>query len=266
MKFDTVANMAKGIGFQALAGESKLQLIRSPWPSNALPPPTASLLSIASKKGLLAAGGPDSVVVASTDAVRQAFNANDGGNTKSFEPQLTLSLGTRISHVSFTANEEFLILSAEDGGGLAAYEVQSLSQGNTQSALELSTSGVALREVLPNPTAERAELVAVVTSNGQLIMANLSTRQFTSGPQGQTLKDGVSCVSWSNKGKQLIAGLANGTCLQMTPEGETKAEIPKPENVEGDQHGKSYSFNREKPPLILVSQCPRSIGSRTTSS
>lgn len=143
----------------------------------------------------------------------------------------------RISQVAFSADENYLVLSAENGGGLAIYDVQSLMQGNTESAFQLSTEGTPLRALVPNPTPERAELFAVVTTNGQVLMANLQSRQFLSGPQGQVLKQGVSSVSWSTRGKQLIAGLADGTLYQMTPEGDNKGEIPRPPNLEGDQHG-----------------------------
>ena len=145
-----------------------------------------------------------------------------------------------MSQVAFSADESFLVLSAESGGGLAVYDVQSLMQGATDSAFQLTTNGNALRSLLPNPTPEKAEMFAAVSTNGQLLMANLKTREFLSGPQGQVLKDGVSCVSWSARGKQLIAGLGNGMCYQMTPEGEGKAELPRPPALDGDQHG-SYS-------------------------
>lgn len=125
--------------------------------------------------------------------------------------------------------------------GLAVYEVQALIQGNTKPAFELPTNNVGVRLLLPNPTAEKAELVAIVTSNGGLMMANLETREFWSGAQGPVMKDNVSCVSWSNKGKQLVAGLGDGTCYQMTPEGQGKAEIPRPPALEGNQHGKYFS-------------------------
>ena len=143
----------------------------------------------------------------------------------------------RVSQVAFSADESFLVLSAESGGGLAVYDVQSLMQGATESAFQLSTSGTALRALLPNPTPEKAELFAAVSTNGQLLMANLKNREFLSGPQGQVLKEGVSCVSWSARGRQLIAGLGNGMCYQMTPEGEGKAELPRPPGLDGDQHG-----------------------------
>ena len=218
-------------------------MLKSPWPSNALPPPTASLLSVASNKGLLAAAGPDSVIVASTEAVRQAFNSHSNieSDVQPFEPQLQLQLGTRISQVAFSADESSLVISAEVGGGLAVYDVQALLQGNTQSAFEMPTNGVGLRVLAPNPRPETAEFFAIVTTNGELMMANMKTRQFISGPQGQVMKEGVSCVSWSTRGKQLVAGLGNGTSFQMTPEGEGKAEIPRPPGLDGDQHGMNFS-------------------------
>lgn len=234
----------KGLGFQSLAGESKVRLLPTPWPSDALPPPTASLLSVASNKGLIAAAGPDSVIIASTESVRQAFTSQISADSdvKPFSPQLTLPIGTRVSQVAFSADESFLVISAENGGGLAVYDVQALMQGSTQSAFELSTNGVSLRALTPNPTPEKAELFAAVTTSGDLMIANLKSRQFLSGPAGQTMKNGVSCVSWSTRGKQLVAGLGNGTGFQMTPEGEAKAEIPKPLGLDGDQHVSSISW------------------------
>ena len=202
---------------------------------DALPPSTSSLLSVASGKGLVAAGGPESVVIASTESLRNAFTA--GGDIKTFSPQLTLNLRTRISQVAFSADESILAISAENGGGLAVYDVQALMQGNTESTFELGTNGTSVRALVPNPSPEAAELFAVVTVKGELLMANMKTRQFVSGASGQIMKEGVSCVSWSNKGKQVVAGLGNGGASQMTPEGIGKAEIPRPTDLEGDQHG-----------------------------
>ncbi|KAI9701953.1 MAG: hypothetical protein M1836_001297 [Candelina mexicana] len=234
----------EAVGFLSLAGESKVRLLPAPWPIDALPPPTSSLLSIASTRGLVAAGGTDSLVIASTESMRQAFAAEGaaGGDIKPFNPQLMIPLGMRLSQVAFSADEKYLVVSAESGGGLAVYAVDSIMQGNTQMAFEISTDGAALRALIPNPTAETAELFAIITTNGQLMMANLKERKFISGPNGYVLKDGVSCASWSTKGKQLVAGLGNGTAYQMTPEGQGKAEIPRPHNLGGDQHVSSISW------------------------
>lgn len=165
--------------------------------------------------------------------MRKAFEGPkpDDSDIRSFEPQLKLPMPMRVSQLAFTADENYLILSAETGGGLAVYEVQSLLSGSTNSAFELSTNGESLRALAPNPTPEKAELCAIVTTNGNLLMANLKEKRIS-----DSLKSQVTCVSWSSKGKQLCAGLGDGTIHQMTPEGEGKAEIPKPANI-GGHHG-----------------------------
>ncbi|MCJ1281858.1 hypothetical protein MMC26_001181 [Xylographa opegraphella] len=246
--------LTEALGFQSINGESKVRLLPTPWPPEALPPPTASLLSIASTKGLLAAAGPDSVVIASTDSVRAAFEAvsSNASDIKPFSPQLTLPIGTRVSQVAFSSDENYLVISAETGGGLAVYDVPSIIQGNTRSAFELSTDGVSIRALTPNPATEKAELFAVILTNGQLLIADMKSRQYLSGPTGQILKDGVSCVSWSKLGKQLIAGLGNGGGFQMTPNGESKGDIPKPPGIEGDQHVSSILWLESKPNNIFL--------------
>lgn len=221
------------LGFLTIAGDAKVRLT-SAWSS--LPSSTASLLSVASRKGLVAAAGPDQVIIATTESVRKAFESEKNGDSdiRAFEPQLKIAMPMRVSQLAFTADENYLILSAESGGGLAVYEVQSLLSGSTNSAFELSTNGETLRAMIPNPTPEKAELCAIVTNGGNLHMANLKERQISN-----PLKNQVSCISWSSKGKQLCAGLGDGTIAQMTPEGEAKGEIPKPPNM-GDFHGKRF--------------------------
>lgn len=210
------------------------------WPAEALPPSTASLLSVASRIGLLAAAGPESVIIARTQSVRNAFSASGptDGHVKSFKPELTLEVRTRVSQVAFTADERYLVISAENEGGLAIYNVESfLKNGSTQVEFEMSTEKLPLRAMVPNPTPEKAELIAVVTGDGKLLVANLQTREYVKGTRGPILWEGISCVSWSTRGKQLVAGFGNGACIQMTPEGESKAEIPRPSGIEDDQHG-----------------------------
>ena len=170
-------------------------------------------------------------------SLRKAFEGPKNGDSdvRAFTPQLQIPMPMRVSQLAFSADESYLILSAESGGGLAVYDVQSLLQGSTQSAFELSTNGEALRALIPNPTPEKAELCAIVTDNGNLHMANLKERAISNA-----LKSQVSCISWSTKGKQLIAGLADGSIHQMTPEGEGKGDIPLPPNMGGFHGTSSY--------------------------
>lgn len=231
----------EGLGFLAIAGSSKVRLV-SPW--SPAPAPTASLLSIASRSGLVAAASPDAVVVASTEDVRKAFEAPADGDSdvRPFQPQLSLKLPTRICQLAFTADENYLVLSAEQGGGLAAYEVQSLKQGSTQPAFQIPTNGESLRALVPNPQAATGELCAVVTSQGKLLVGNMKDQNFTQGANGQVLKEQVSCVAWSTKGKQLIAGMGNGTMVQMTPTGDVKAEVPRPSELASSNYGTFHRF------------------------
>ncbi|KAI9699834.1 MAG: hypothetical protein M1820_007007 [Bogoriella megaspora] len=231
----------EALGFTALAGESKVKLLPSPWPADSLPSPTSSLISIASGKGLLAAAGPEQLVIASTSSVRDAFRNQDGGKIKQFTPQLSIPM-PRISQVAFSSDENFLVISAQNGGGLAVYDVKTMETGNTQPAFQIGTNGIAVRALIPNPTTDFAKFFSVVTAQGQLMLADMSTRQFVNGPGGPVFKEGVSCVSWSKKGKQLVAGMGDGTAIQMTPDGTTKAEIPRPPDLSGDQHVSSVSW------------------------
>ncbi|KAH6606473.1 hypothetical protein Trco_005626 [Trichoderma cornu-damae] len=213
----------EALGFLSVAGDAKVRLT-SAWES--LPTATSSLLSVASKRGLVAAAGPDQVVIATTESIRKAFEGPKDGDSdiRGFEPQLKIPMPMRVSQLVFTSDENYLVLSAESGGGLAVYDVQGLLRGSSNSAFELSTNGEALRSLVPNPTIP--ELCAIVTSGGNLHMANLQDRKISNA-----LKSQVSCISWSSKGKQLCAGLADGTIHQMTPEGEGKADIPRPPSL-----------------------------------
>ncbi|KAI1133520.1 hypothetical protein F5Y10DRAFT_283862 [Nemania abortiva] len=250
----------EGLGFLSLAGEAKLRL-STPW--SPPPAPNASLMSIASHRGLVAAAGPDGVAVASTDAVRKAFEAPKDGDSeiRSFTPQLQLPLPIRISQLAFSADEAHLILSAEQGGGLAVYDVNALQQGSTQSAFEIPTNNESLRALTPNPRPEKAELCAVTTNEGKLLMANLKERSFMSKGGNQILKEQVSCIAWSNRGKQLVAGLGDGNMCQLTPEGDVKAEIPRPPQLDSSYYVSSVVWLEND--LFLVIHVSTSNGPQT---
>ncbi|KAI1001119.1 Nucleoporin [Podosphaera aphanis] len=245
------------LGFRAIYGESKVQLLPTPWPKENLPPSTSSLMSIASRRGILAAAGPDCVVLATTALVREAFEKSKPTDRQAnpYSPNLTIPMKIRISHLAFSADEKYLILSAEDGGGLAVYEVSSLMTGATEATFELPTNGQALSCMIPNPALEREEFLAMVTKEGNLMIANLKERTFIIGAQGSVLKDRVSCISWSTKGKQIVAGLSNGCGYQMTPEGVCKAEIPRLPNLDADDYVSSILWLENHVFLFIYTPC-----------
>lgn len=228
------------VGFNGVSGDANIRVLPNPWPEDALPAPTSSLLAVAQTKGLVVAAGPDTLVLASTDTVRKAIEAPTGEDktkTKPFQPQATIPLPARPTHVAFTSGDDALILATENGSEISIFQTTNIMQGNTQPAFSIPTNGVSMRALAPNPDPNTA-FVALVTANGELLMADLKAGNLMSGPNGHVLKNGVSSVSWSNKGKQLVAGLADGTAYQMTPDGTKKDEIPRPSDLEGECHGK----------------------------
>ncbi|OCL12475.1 hypothetical protein AOQ84DRAFT_312162 [Glonium stellatum] len=246
----------EGLGFSSLNGDKKLRLLPSPWPNDALPPSTSSLLSIAPKKGLVAAASPGALIIATTESVRQTLTGSgaERDGVKEFTPQLTIPV-PRLSHVAFSSNESFLVIVAETGGGLAVYNVQSLLQNNTTAAFQIGTNEIPVRGLIPNPNPEFEEFFSIILNEGKLMLAELKEQKLINGPNGQSvLKEGVSCVSWSAKGKQLVAGLADGTAFQIKPTGEGVAAIPRPPNVGPDKHVSSiYWLANEE---FLVVHCP----------
>lgn len=160
--------------------------------------------------------------------------------TKPFQPQAVIPLPARPTHVAFCSGDEALVLATENGTDLVVFEAASLLQGNSQPAMSIPTNGVSLRAVVPNPALPgeaTSAFVALVTANGELLIADLKAGNLVSGPNGPVLKTQVSYVCWSNKGKQLVAGLADGTGYQMTPDGTKKDEIPCPSDLELNCHG-----------------------------
>ncbi|KAL5596858.1 uncharacterized protein BROUX77_006806 [Berkeleyomyces rouxiae] len=215
------------LGFKSLAGDAKVQLT-SAW----FDPPstTASLLTIAPRKRLVAGAGPDAIAIVHTDAARKAFESprDDDSEARPVDPLVKLTVSTPTSHLAFTTDEQYLLVASQLGGGIAVYETASLLSGSQSPAFGLSTDGVVVRALCPNVAIEKAELCAVVTENGALHMVNLKSRTMNN-----IIASDVSCMGWSTKGKQLVAGKANGTIQQMTPEGDIKAEIPCPDGFHG---------------------------------
>jgi nucleoporin NUP159 len=219
-----------GLGFKSLAGEVKVQLPIQ-WQQDALPPTSSSLLSISSSKGILAAAGPDSLLIVSTDRIRAAFkDAKSKDEVVQLQPDLSIQT-PRLSHVAFSSDNSCLMVAAESGGGIAAYVVEALLHKVTTPEFQMSTDGVAIKSLVPNPAPELAHFVAVLMANGHLMLANLQEKSFIRGPSGASIKDNVTSVAWSVRGRQLVAGLADGTAVQLDPQGVVKASIPRPPGI-----------------------------------
>jgi nucleoporin NUP159 len=140
-----------------------------------------------------------------------------------YNAEKTFPVPSKISHVAFDAAEEHLIVGAE-AGGVAVYSLSDVINSGSQPAAvaELSLGGE-LREVRPNPAVESSKYVAICTANGDLRMLDLETKGFVNNA---ILATNISTICWSQRGKQIICGKFDGTCVQLTPSGEEKATIP----------------------------------------
>ena len=179
-------------------------------------------------------------MVAKTDSVRQTFSSEGsaGGNVKPFSPQLNIQV-PRVSQVGFSSDEKFLVICADEGGGLAVYNVQALQQGNTNPSFQMGTEGIGIRSLIPNPAEESGHIFALVLADGKLMMANLKDQSWQQGKTGLILRSGgVTGASWSVRGRQLTAGLEDGSAVQCKPDGTVAGTIPKPPQLqEKNVHG-----------------------------
>jgi nucleoporin NUP159 len=217
-------------------GAKKLRLLSSPWSTDNLPPASATLLSVAPRRGLLAAASPDKLVIASTEKVRKAFQEKAGKNdiVADFSPDATLPV-PQLRHVAFSTDEDFLVTSAEHGGGLSVYSVDDLLKGNTQPGVQIATDNTSVRALLPNPAPEQAHYMAIVLDSGRLDITDI-----TKGNAKTVHSEGVTCASWSQKGKAIVAGLEDGTASihLVSSLDQVKGKIPRPPGIDENFMGK----------------------------
>ena len=222
-------------GFKTLQGDQKARVLPQTWPQDALPPPYASLLSIASGNGLYAAGGPDALVIGRTDDARSAiYDSQKGQTVRDCSPIHTIE-HSRLAHVAFASDESCLVVAEEQSSEIVAYSTSDLRAGRTNVALRQSTQAP-IRAIAPNPDPAQARYFALLNTDGQLLLADLGQAQLVSGANGPVLTEGVSCVAWSTKGKQLMAGKADGTAVQLKTDGSVVATVAKPSSVPANCH------------------------------
>ncbi|KAK6520839.1 hypothetical protein TWF506_001082 [Arthrobotrys conoides] len=208
------------IGYVALAGELRVKVFDGQYPEGDLPIHSSQLLSISQKRQLFAAGGPQGVVVARTSTLRAAFKNTSivNGNTLPFQPECIIPMSLRLSHIAFTSDGTYLLLAAQLGG-IAVYLVDDiLSKGNdVQPQSQINTGP--LLEMKPIPTVADAEKVCIVVGSGWGQGGNVGIIDLKTTKVQENLKTGVTTVSWSPKGKQIICGGSLGGLAWIRPDG-----------------------------------------------
>ncbi|EPS36369.1 hypothetical protein H072_10104 [Dactylellina haptotyla CBS 200.50] len=215
------------IGYVALAGELKAKVFEGQYPENDLPIPSSSLLSISQKRQLFAAAGPHGVVVARTSTLRATFKntSTANGNLLPFQPECIIPMTIRLSHVAFTVDGNFLLLGAQVGG-IAVYSVDDILSKGSQVQPQCQITTGPLLEMKPIPTLADAEKVCILVGSGwsqggTVGLVDVKTQQV----QGN-LKSGVTTISWSPKGKQIICGGSGGGLAWIRPNGSEADVVP----------------------------------------
>lgn len=134
-------------------------------------------------------------------------SASKSRTTDQFEPQNSFTVEAPVSHVAFSCDASKIYIAAAQGG-LLVYNSSAPDSGRQE--IECP----ALLELVPNPTDMS---IALLTADGDLlVLMEQAPRKIASG---------VSAISWSKKGKQIMAGLRNGKLNQFTPSGDLKADL-----------------------------------------
>jgi nucleoporin NUP159 len=220
---------------------AKLKLLPTPWPNDALPPASATLLSVASRRGLLAAASPNTLVISSTENVRNAFKtkikAGEPDVINDFKPDSTLEV-PQLRHVAFSADEEYLVLNPEGQGILVVYNVDDLLKGSTKPAEQITIHNDSVRALLPNPDPGFAHYMVVIGDSGRLDIVDITkSNKVTVDTEGKK----VTCGAWSVRGRAYVVGFEDGTAAAYKTTETLLGKIPRPPDVDESYSGRYFT-------------------------
>lgn len=167
--------------------------------------------------------------------MRKAYSGQaDADNViTSFTSDITIPT-PRLRHVVFSSDEDFLVLTAESGGGLAVYNTESvLNKKNPEN--QIGTDQISVRALVPNPNPQFGQYFAVILENGRLFVVDISD-----GKQVKLQEENATCVAWSNRGKAVIAGQKDGSAVQYGMKGDVMATVPRPPDMDASYIGELH--------------------------
>ncbi|SNX82472.1 related to nucleoporin [Melanopsichium pennsylvanicum] len=209
-----------------------------------------NLLAVSDINDLAFAATNSGFSVIPLSELRSFFKSAARNTTPTFDQPLrsinTVTLTSIASPPTFVtcANRNSSVLVGFQNGVIAAWSVAGLVEGNKLDptfVLQPPSPGLALIDFVPNPS-DRPELAVALyrqdgtpgVNSGTPIIVNLNSGSF--GAQLDATASRATAVCWSVKGKQIAVGLESGEIAQITPEGEPKDRIAKPESLQGPYH------------------------------
>lgn len=200
-------------GFAAIAGDAVLSISR-PYPQS-YPSRRVQHLAIANGKYIYTTS-TNQIRLGSVAHLRGALDkVKQSKINETYDGETQLQIEASISHVAFAADASKFFVAATDGG-LLTYATASPQNGRQE------TQVPPIIDLLSNPTDNS---VALLAADGQLIILSNDTTKV--------IAQGVTAISWSKKGKQIIAGTHTGALQQYTPDGTLKETLASPDSSVG---------------------------------
>lgn len=194
----------------------------------------SSLLCIGNKNGYYAVGIPSGFAFGTTVSLRKSLKGNIVKKIVEHNPLSIIHLQKKIINVSFSADEEYLIVATEENE-IMFYSTQKLFQKNNSLEPEFIFQLENIKDILPNPI--NSDMIAVLTFFGNLHLINFYQRSIS-----EPLVNNITSFSWSQKGKQIVCGTSEGKLVQYTPDGSLKAVINKPKSLNDTYYGDFFAF------------------------
>ncbi|CCJ28635.1 unnamed protein product [Pneumocystis jirovecii] len=195
-------------GFLSLQRNAYIQLADAS--VNEIPKYNSSLLSIGNKNGYYVSGIPLGFVFGRTESLRESLKSKAVKGIVEHRPLLTIHLEKKVLNLSFSSDEQYLIVATEENI-IMFYNTQKLLQKNNYHQPEFVFQIENIKNILPNPVDNN--IVAVLTFFGNIHMINFSQRNI-SKPLANNI---TSCKFMVSK--------------RQTNNGSLKAVINKPKSL-----------------------------------
>ncbi|XP_063746049.1 nuclear pore complex protein Nup214 isoform X3 [Eleginops maclovinus] len=250
-------------------------------PTEDLPKERTSLLTISNKFGLTFVGLGRTFKVYQTQVILGAdkFDGNPNDIVEGTAVLAEMTVDLSLHHLALSCDELTLsVCGISEAGGLSFtfYDVRTfMNKARSQklpfaSLLPAVPPGCLVQDLKWNPV--QPSMLAVCLSDGCMMILDV-----TDGVKLQAqlpASNGITCIGWSPKGKQVAAGKMNSEVSQYTPTLEEKRKIPCPNFYTSDdpvkvldvQWLKTFVFavvyaaadgSLETPPEIVLISLPK---------
>uniref|UniRef100_A0A8C7ITT9 Nuclear pore complex protein Nup214 n=1 Tax=Oncorhynchus kisutch TaxID=8019 RepID=A0A8C7ITT9_ONCKI len=212
-----------------------------------LPKDRSSLLAISNKFGLTFVGLDKKIKVYRTRDILAADKVDGNSNEISKNRRLLMGIAALadvavelpVHNLGLSSDELTLSVSGmseESGLSLDFYDVRTFINKARQQKLPFVTLrpgvglGIIVQDLKWNPV--QASMLATCLSDGSMMVLEVTDSVTVQAQLPAT--EGITCVCWSPKGKQVAAGKMNATVSQYTPGLQEKKVIPCPSFYSSD--------------------------------